>query len=226
MSLFSFGKTFFNKHPKLLNMGASLYTRFTRSKIKVAKGNTIERKGAFLKRCGIRVTGTGNKIIFGDKVLCENCKISLSGTNNTVVIGDQVCLSRVHIVTEDSNNTVEIGAESRLFGPIQIACIEGTAVKIGEDCLFSSEIHIRTGDSHSVLDLSGNRTNQSKDILVGNHVWIGYRCVLTKGAEIPCNSIVSLGAIVTKAFDTPNVVLAGVPAKVVKQNANWCKQRI
>lgn len=226
MSLFSFGKTFFHKHPKLLGAGAALYSRLTGSKIKVAKGNTIEKKGAFLKHCRIRVSGTGNRIIFADRVLCEDCKISLSGTNNTVIIGEQVCLSRVHIVTEDNNNTVKIGADSRLFGPIQIACIEGTSVEIGEDCLFSSEIHIRTGDSHSVLDLAGNRTNYAKDIRVGNHVWIGYRCVLTKGAGIPENSIVSLGAIVTKTFDTPNVVLAGVPAKVVKENVNWCKQRL
>lgn len=226
MSLFSLGKSLLNKYPSFLHAAASAYSVLSCNRIKVSSGNTLDKKGTFLKHCKIKVSGTGNRVILGRKAVLNNVKIILTGTNNTVIIGDEVFLSGVDIVTEDSNNTVKIGKQTRMFGPVHIACIEGTCVEVGEDCLFSSEIHIRTGDSHSVLDLSGNRTNFSKDIRVADHVWLGHRCTLTKGAAIPRDSIVSLGAIVTKAFDTPNVVLGGVPAKVLKENVNWNKQRI
>lgn len=85
---------------------------------------------------------------------------------------------------------------------------------------------LRTGDSHSVLDLMGNRTNHAKDIVIGDHVWIGYRVCINKGVRIPSNCIVGTGAVVTKKFDTENVIIAGVPAIIIKQNVTWSSERI
>jgi acetyltransferase-like isoleucine patch superfamily enzyme len=106
-----------------------------------------------------------------------------------------------------------------------LAAIEGTNIIIGEDCLFSSGIVFRTGDSHSVTDLSGNRTNPSKDITIGNHVWIGHRVFVNKGVEIGENNILGTAAVVTKSITEKNCVIAGVPAKVVKTDVNWKSER-
>ena len=73
---------------------------------------------------------------------------------------------------------------------------------------------------------SGFRINRAADVEIGNHVWIGYRVLINKGSVIPDDTVVGTGAIVTKSFDEPNTVLAGVPAKVVKRNVNWCKERL
>ena len=94
------------------------------------------------------------------------------------------------------------------------------------DLGISSEIVIRTGDSHSVLNESGERINPAKDVVIGNHVWIGHRVLITKGVSIPENSIVGTGAILTKAIDKCGVVIAGVPAKIVKENINWNSKRL
>jgi acetyltransferase-like isoleucine patch superfamily enzyme len=74
--------------------------------------------------------------------------------------------------------------------------------------------------------MSGNRINQAADVEVGNHVWIGYRVLINKGVVIPENTIIGTGAVVTKSFTEENTVIAGVPAKVVKRNVNWCKERL
>ena len=37
---------------------------------------------------------------------------------------------------------------------------------------------------------------------------------------------VGWGSIVTKRFDEPNVILAGIPAKVVKRGVNWNRKCI
>lgn len=49
---------------------------------------------------------------------------------------------------------------------------------------------------------------------------------LLKGTEIPKNSIVGTGALVTKKFTNPNVLIVGSPAKVVKENVEWTNERI
>ena len=76
-----------------------------------------------------------------------------------------------------------------------LACIEGTAISIGEHCLFSSDVTLRTGDSHAITDLAGKRINASEDIILADHVWVGNRAIITKGASVAQDSVVATGAI-------------------------------
>ena len=74
--------------------------------------------------------------------------------------------------------------------------------------------------------MNGKRTNPSKDINIAQHVWIGSKVTITKGAAVAKDSIIGTGSIVTKVFDQPNVVIAGIPAKIVKENVSWINERI
>lgn len=47
-----------------------------------------------------------------------------------------------------------------------------------------------------------------------------------KNVKISDNSIVGWGSIVTRKFDEPNVIIAGIPAKVVKRGVNWDRKCI
>ena len=159
--------------------------------------------GAILKHCTIRVSGNNNRIVFCEKSFAK---------------GADLC-------TEDDGNSIVIGQRTNLCGKIHLAAIEGTKILIGEDCLFSSEIVFRTGDSHSILDLDGNRTNPSEDIVIGDHVWLGHRVLINKGVHIGADNIVGTAAVVTKSISETNAVIAGVPAKVIKTGVNWDKER-
>lgn len=135
-------------------------------------------------------------------------------------------LKNVTFVTEDDNNEISIDEHTSIMGKTELAAIESTSIKIGKDCLFSQMIYFRTGDSHSIIDMDGNRINQSKNIIVGDHVWLGQQVVLLKGAEIPANSIVGYRSIVTKKLMSENTAYAGSPAKEVKNNVTWDSKRI
>ena len=51
---------------------------------------------------------------------------------------------------------------------------------------------------------------------IGDNVWLGDHCVILKGVTIGENSVVGANAVVSR--DVPaNVVVAGNPARVVKQ---------
>ena len=50
--------------------------------------------------------------------------------------------------------------------------------------------------------------------------------IAPKNVKIADNSIVGWGSIVTKEFNEPNVIIAGIPAKIVKRGINWDRRCI
>ena len=93
---------------------------------------------------------------------------------------------------------------------------------IGNDSLFSWGIKIRTSDGHSVVDLdSGMAINMPKNVKIGDRVWVSEDVSFLKGAEIPSDCVVGSRAVVTKAFNQSHCVIAGFPAKIVKENIKW-----
>ena len=92
--------------------------------------------------------------------------------------------------------------------------------------MFSANVTLRTGDSHSVTDLNGNRINPSKGITIGEHVWVGNSVIITKGVIVSNDSIVGTGSVVTRKFEDSNVVLAGNPAVIVKKEISWNRKRL
>ena len=186
----------------------------------------VVNAGSRLINCRSRRTGTGNKLIFHRGGVFRNCEFIFLGNNNIIEFGEKCAASGGSFYIEDSNNTIVTGDSTDYAGKIHIACTESTNIKVGDNCLFSSEIVIRSGDSHSVINSEGKRSNHAKDVTIRNHVWVGFRALITKGALIQENSVVGTGAIVTDVFEEGNVVLAGVPAKIVKRDINWITERV
>ena len=98
-----------------------------------------------------------------------------------------------------------------------------TSIEIGRCSLIAHSVDISTTDFHSVFDSNGIIMNADQDVEIGEHVWIGKRVTINKGSVIPNDSVVGASSVVTKSFSTPNVVIAGNPATVRKQNICWSK---
>lgn len=129
---------------------------------------------------------------------------------------------------EDSNNEIYLGAGTTTTDKVDISAIEGTKVHIGEDCMISSYIYMATGDGHSVCDCDcTRRINTSKDIVIGNHVWIGTRVIIGKGVRIGDNSIIAAGSACTASVEKrDNVVVGGNPARIMKEGISWLRKRV
>jgi len=56
---------------------------------------------------------------------------------------------------------------------------------------------------------------------VGNHVWIGCKCVLLKGAEVPDNTVVAAGTMVKSNFSSEYQVIGGNPPAILKRDIRW-----
>lgn len=171
--------------------------------------------------------GRGNKIQVGKSRL-KNCSVSILGDNNSLIIGNECVMGGVRVLILGNNNEIIIGDNVFMNGstlqPIVINACENSRIIIGRDCMFSNNIEIHTSDYHSILDNLGNRINAAKDVFIENHVWVGFRCTILKGSHISENSIVASNSVVNKRFNEPSSLLAGIPAKIKKENINWDKR--
>lgn len=91
--------------------------------------------------------------------------------------------------------------------------------------MISSNVRIVTSDSHSIVNESGERINPACDVLIGNHCWIGMRALCLKGSSIADNSVVGAASCLTGKIIEKGVVIAGTPARIIKKNINWKRER-
>lgn len=98
---------------------------------------------------------------------------------------------------------------------VQITC--GDTIEIGAGCVIGRDVVIRSFDGHTIQQYG---YQISAPIKIGEHVWIGQGATILKGVDIGDGAIIAANAIVTK--DVPaHCIVAGNPAKVVKENINW-----
>lgn len=95
-------------------------------------------------------------------------------------------------------------------------------IKFGCDVLISWDVLIMDTDFHNIYDRDTLKSYScEKEIMIGNHVWIGCRSVLLKGCQISDDSIIAANTVVTKSFEEDSVIIAGTPANIMKRNVSW-----
>ena len=195
--------------------------------IKLKYRNIITFSKCALRKLKVQNRGNGNVIKIAEHCTLKNCNFLFQGSNNTINIGESVKLCGVSFWIEDDNNIISIGKNSTFECGTQLAACEGTNILIGDDCMFSNHISIRTTDSHSIIDNNCVRINEAKDILIGNHVWVGWQSLILKGSVISDNSIVGARSIVSSSSPhIPNSIMAGHPVKIIRRDINWKRERI
>lgn len=219
-------KGIIKKYSPLLS---NVYYCLMNNRVKGGRGNTFKYHNTFIKGMRLSFYGKGNSVVIGGErpASLSNCHIAIHGNNNRVIIEGGVGAKDLTIYCADTNCLVHVKEGTQISGKTELAVMEGTKIEVGKDCLFSANITLRAGDSHSVIDAAtGERINHSKDIIVGDHVWIGNTVIVTKGTVIGEHSVVATGSVVAgKTFPT-NSVIGGNPAKVIKEGVSWLAQKI
>lgn len=140
--------------------------------------------------------------------------IRLDKNSSLSIKGDASVFYGADIILFD-NAMLEIGDRTFINSNCIIRCKE--KIKIGRDCAISHDCTIMDSNFHKI---DGNL--ETKEVIIGDNVWIGTRVTILNGVKIGNGSIVAAGAVVTK--DVPeNCVVAGNPAKVIRSDVNWEK---
>lgn len=181
--------------------------------------NTISISSKLKGQTTITIIGNNNKVIINDDCLINDVEIVLYGNNNILVIQKGVRIKYHSSIYLNGNAFFEIGQGSGI-GSFETQFKDGI-IKVGEKCMFSVGIVFRNDDGHRVFDKETNlQTNHPGDITIGNHVWVCKNASIIKKCSIGDNSIIAFGAVVTKGCEA-GCILAGNPAKVVKENISW-----
>lgn len=106
-------------------------------------------------------------------------------------------------------NDFEVGANSLIYAK--------SKVYFGDSVSISWDFQLTDTDFHFVKNIDTNESYaNTKPIHIDNNVWIGNHVIINKGVFIPKGCIISSNSLVNKKFDEENCILAGSPAKVIK----------
>lgn len=187
----------------------------------------------------------GKLFSFGHKKIAKNVFVGKNVKvieKKYLTIGQKTKLQDEVYIDALSRGGVQLGNQVILGRKTRIECTGGLqhigkGVKIGNrttfgnDCMFGAAGGIEVGDNvvagqfirfhsenHNYNDLMKLIREQGvshKGIRIGNNCWIGAGVVFLDGAELGDGCVVGANAVVTKKFPN-NVVLAGIPAKVIR----------
>ena len=101
-----------------------------------------------------------------------------------------------------------IGLHNTIIGPVTI----GDHVNLAQGITVTALNH-NFADSDKRIDEQGVSTNP---VVIEDDIWIGANAVVLPGVTIGHHSVVAAGAVVTKDVP-PHSLVAGVPAKIIKQ---------
>ena len=105
-------------------------------------------------------------------------------------------------------NYTRIGLHNTIIGPVTI----GHHVNLAQGITVTALNH-KFENPDIRIDEQGVST---KPVVIGNDIWVGANAVILPGITIGDHSVIAAGAIVTKDVP-PHSLVAGVPAKVIKQ---------
>lgn len=192
------------------------------------KNNKIIHSRSILSSVFFDIEGDNNVIEIESGCILNNVKFYLRGNNHRIKIGKRCRFNRGgSIWFEDNNGSLTIG-ENSTFEDAHLAITEPfSEIRIGQDCMFAYGIDVRTGDSHSIISKSNRkRINYAKNVVIDNHVWVAAHCVILKGSFIPEDSVVATGSVVTQRYDKKGIIIGGNPARQLKEDITWSRERI
>lgn len=182
--------------------------------------NIIKIHNSKVTKTSFSFSGNNNSVIFSDKANIYYTNINVVGDNN--IISFNGCSGIISLILRGNNCNVTIGKNSTMETCYMVCMGQENSITIGNDCMFSGNVEIWNSDTHLITDMEGHGINQSKPIIIGNHVWLGKGVKVLKGVNIGHNSVIGMGSIVTKNI-MDNSIAAGNPARIIKNNIKWEK---
>lgn len=169
-----------------------------------------------LNNAQIEWTGIGNVLYCTGKIQLENCRIRFTGNHSLIYFDENAYPFSINIrVGNDS--VFYLGKHCFLNRTSHMYATERKNILIGNECLLSFGNYFRTADPHIIYDCkTKKRVNDSKSILIGDHVWIGQNALILKDTIIGSGAIIGGNSVVSGKRLSSNTIYAGNPARKIK----------
>ena len=114
----------------------------------------------------------------------------------------------------DYGSHISIGAGT--FVNYDCVFLDVVPITIGEACQIAPKVQLLTADHPVDPGPRRDGWESGRPIVVEDNVWLGGGVIVSPGVTIGENTVVGAGAVVTRDLP-PNVVAAGVPARVLRE---------
>lgn len=166
---------------------------------------------------------SGNLVFICAGAELTRCTVHASGKGGIIVIGPEARLKNVVLMVSGRDCSLVVGAGTSWESGRGFSSKQSRLLAIGQDCMFSNTVSLRTNDAHGIFDLSTHEhINPPEDVVVHAHVWLGNGARVSKGAEIGMSTIVGQASVATGKLD-PRCVYAGVPARKLREKVTWSR---
>lgn len=178
----------------------------------------------------------GNRLLIDGKVKLIYGKQAEFILNGSLVLGhnSQGNNGRSTVVRLDDGAQFVVNGDARFFYGGDIYLFEKAQLIIGDsyinsNCVIRATKEINIGDGCAIgchftaLDSNFHEINgkmKSAPVTIEDNVWIGANVTILPGVVVGRGSVIAAGSVVTKSVP-PNSLVAGVPAKVIKEQINW-----
>lgn len=137
---------------------------------------------------------------------------------NSDFVSNMVGLYQRTIIVARYGGRVSIGAGCGISGATIYAI---DSIEIGKDVLIGGNCKIIDNDFHP-LHVSKRYPQKQEDvkhkpIIIGDGCFLGANSIILKGTKLGKNCVVGAGSVVSGTFPD-NVIIAGNPAKIIKEN--------
>ena len=123
--------------------------------------------------------------------------------------------SNGHIESRNISAEVIIGNGVFINNNFTVIC-DKSKIEIGDNCLIGTNCTIYDSDFHHLEPSKRMEPGYAcRPVKIHNNVFIGANVLILKGSEIGDNTVVASGSVVCGIFPS-NVIIGGVPAKVIK----------
>jgi acetyltransferase-like isoleucine patch superfamily enzyme len=169
--------------------------------------DTIIKPTAEVCYVGIPLLGTSTPL---------NDTTVIFGGSNAILTLNGCTIGRGVKLTVGFSAHLSLGKNSYITDGSRIAA--QNSITIGNNCAISFGVTIIDDDGHGF-----GLPPYSAPIVIEDNVWIGCNVTILKGVTIGEGSAVAAGSVVNKSCP-PHSLLAGVPARIIKEGVYWTDQ--
>jgi len=125
--------------------------------------------------------------------------------------------ARIHPTASIRNaQNVYVGKNSHINHSCCVWASENSKIVLGDNLLMGPGVGLFSSN-HSTFKGQPMTLQEWKEasIVIGNDVWLGAHSVVTAGTHIANGVLVAAGAVVTRSITQEDVIVAGIPAKII-----------
>jgi acetyltransferase-like isoleucine patch superfamily enzyme len=111
------------------------------------------------------------------------------------------------------NSKIKIGNNIATNNNIMLCA--ANYIEIGDNTLIGQYVTIIDHEAHGIDPDKRRQLGDVGRVIIGKNVWLGNNVTILKNSDIGDNTIVATGAVVSGKFPA-NVIIGGVPAKIIK----------